>query len=47
MQEELLKNGTLGGGCYASIHGHTVDLAHKHFLGEFIRISSNLKENSS
>lgn len=34
--KELLAVGTLGGAVYASIHGHTVDHALKHFMGNFI-----------
>jgi guanine deaminase len=33
--KELLAVGTLGGACYASIHGHTVDHALKYFLGDY------------
>lgn len=33
---ELLKCGTLGGACYASIHPHTTELAIENFLGDFI-----------
>lgn len=33
--EELLRNGTLGGACYASIHGHSVDAAFKYFTGDY------------
>ena len=34
--EDLLKAGTIGGACYASIHGHTVDWALKEFKGDYI-----------
>ena len=34
--KKLLKVGTLGGACYGSIHPHTVDLALKHFKGDFV-----------
>ncbi len=33
--EKLLSAGTLGGACYCSIHGHTVDHALKYFRGTF------------
>lgn len=33
---ELLACGTLGGGCYGSIHGHTVDIALSEFIGDFV-----------
>ncbi len=32
---ELLKNGTLGGACYGSIHGHSVDAVFKYFTGDY------------
>lgn len=32
----LLANGTLGGACYGSIHGHTVDHGLRHFVGDYI-----------
>jgi len=32
---ELLRNGTLGGACYGSIHAHSVDVAFKHFKGDY------------
>lgn len=35
-KRELLKNGTLGGSIYSSLHDHTVDLALQEFVGEFI-----------
>jgi len=34
--KELLAVGTLGGACYASIHGHTVDHALKYFVGDYV-----------
>ena len=34
--QELASVGTIGGGCYGSIHGHTVDHALKNFKGDFI-----------
>ena len=34
--KHLLSVGTIGGGCFASIHGHTVDLALKYFVGDFV-----------
>lgn len=33
---ELLSVGTLGGACYSSLHGHTVDEALEHFVGDFV-----------
>ncbi len=33
--KELLKNGTLGGACYGSVHGHSVDAAFKYFKGDY------------
>lgn len=33
---ELLKAGTLGGACYASLHPHTTDHALKNFVGDYI-----------
>jgi guanine deaminase len=33
---DLLKAGTIGGACYASIHGHSVDWALKEFKGDYI-----------
>jgi guanine deaminase len=35
-RNELIKCGTLGGACYASIHPHTVDVALSEFVGDFI-----------
>lgn len=32
----LLEVGTLGGACYASIHGHSVDHALKEFVGDYV-----------
>ena len=34
--QQLAQSGTLGGGCYGSCHGHTVDLALQNFIGDFI-----------
>jgi guanine deaminase len=34
--QQLLQMGTLAGACYASIHGHTVDHALEHFVGDFV-----------
>lgn len=34
--KRLLSNGTLGGACYASIHGHSVDHALNNFVGDYI-----------
>lgn len=34
--QELASVGTLGGACYSSLHGHTVDEALDHFVGDFI-----------
>jgi len=31
----LIKNGTLGGACYGSIHAHSVEHAFKEFIGDF------------
>ncbi len=33
--KELIKNGTLGGACYGSIHAHSVDAAFKYFKGDY------------
>tara|TARA_Y100000590_G_scaffold470774_1_gene670168 strand:- start:114461 stop:115774 length:1314 start_codon:yes stop_codon:yes gene_type:complete len=33
--KKLLEVGTLGGACYASIHGHSVDHALKEFIGDY------------
>ncbi len=33
--QSLIKNGTLGGACYGSIHAHSVDAAFKEFVGDF------------
>ncbi len=33
---ELIRCGTLGGACYASVHGHTVEHALESFKGDFI-----------
>lgn len=32
---ELIRNGTLGGACYGSIHSHSVDAAFKYFKGDY------------
>lgn len=34
--DELLSVGTLGGACYASVHGHTVGHALREFIGSYI-----------
>lgn len=34
--QHLLQCGTLGGGCYGSLHGHSVDAALEHFVGDFV-----------
>lgn len=34
-KNRLLSVGTLGGACYSSIHGHTVDYAIDYFVGDF------------
>jgi guanine deaminase len=34
--KELIKAGTFGGACYASIHPHTVDYAMENFVGNFV-----------
>lgn len=34
--QELIKTGTFGGACYASIHPHTVDYAMENFVGNFV-----------
>lgn len=34
--QELIDAGTLGGGCYSSLHPHSVDHAFKHFVGDFV-----------
>jgi len=34
--QELKDAGTIGGGCYSSLHPHSVDHAFKHFVGDFV-----------
>ena len=34
--KKLTKNGTLGGACYSSIHGHALDYAFKYACGDFV-----------
>lgn len=34
--KKLTTNGTLGGACYSSIHGHALDYAFKYALGDFV-----------
>ncbi|MEI8347529.1 MAG: amidohydrolase family protein, partial [Pseudomonadota bacterium] len=36
LAKELIKVGTMGGAAYGSIHSHTVDLALKNFVGDFM-----------
>jgi guanine deaminase len=34
--KKLTQNGTLGGACYSSIHGHALDYAFKYAVGDFV-----------
>jgi guanine deaminase len=44
--KDLIKNGTLGGACYSSIHGHALDYAFKYATGDYVIGNVLMTQNS-